>query len=1269
MQTYYLYSKEINSAVKELAISVELGEQYIIEIAIEANKLKNITDILAKENITDYQVETTHQPEFIKLSLTRDYQNRLDIHTVLLAIPDTMQYAESILGYFLNRYYIYSPAPYKIKDDKSPVIIRSLHVHPNDYSLKLLFSSNVSAKIAEQFQLNIDQLPITVEQTHDKSDIDNLLAPLRAFEKTNNLSHANSDFLTAVSQNKLTEEVFKQLCQQINLDELPLKLSYVCKYFLDQNTKLPESLQDKAHQDDVKYIVGMTQDLVARWLQRNLQFLVEHVTHKQEYTLSGNTLFSIKRFDRKKDSILTIMQMSLSSYEALSNPPAYFYETEITKPTSNWSQLYQQLTWLHENNLLSINPFERFLNQWTKDGELQLKKVPKEKNHIIKLGHSITLFDSPSKHSLLVESPPAISLNVTEKTVYSTDEFPWNTTWEIYQTTPEYGETAAPLNKKHAHLQKTRMASILIPQDSRSLISHLAIGLHTNIIAEKLPVPYSHPKQYGVISLVLILKSGASLKDIPALEKYLIKNESALDQTHLRVGITRGHNDYHELTEFLKEVNELSLFDDAAAEHLKNYFHLGQREHHEEHPAFTFSDSLPEKAMVKKYAQLAAHVTESKSNVPLAWMKTIQAHYSSAGGHGGCYKFPYNREYYGFPPTKISPVFMAIVENRLDELQRLLHDDPTLVHYPDPWGSKPHEVAHSTKQYASLQIIIDAWNILTPVSHDEYRLRCLYEGFLKRNKANSPNKILDKITARYQSEVMPEDHVFHQAIRHNNLSLVKDHLRDNPELVNTPDTLGFTPLSIAVGFRHYEIAKYLLKSGAKTETYQNKTMQILVNYLDDVFDIDFIRLLLKFDVEPRSNLSPILLALVKKAFTTNELLIKEQYLDLIELFLQYNAPDEFELGVNAHDYLHHQFLTVPHDETKNDLMRIFNIFTQLADVQQGLFIPEFSALPDIAKDYIKTHNHRMLGFLNPKVQLKETKFVPTANEQFQHVLTILNDKLDAQSEIHFKLFSTAALYNKNGDLSDLGQSLFNVFFTGFKVQPAHYSEMEYFRQYFPQDKTDLTFVELGMIDNEIKTYFSFKIYCNLAEPTVRIDHVGITPGFHLMDIAYFSFRLLLAFKTQLNNAPLLATLELAYPGFAWAKILDEAKPSPKYDWGGRAHMLFQQTDFPPVDAKHNAPAVVDVTLIRRKPQSLPSHSALLMNNFFSNYLQENPSKTLCVAMNISMKAWNAYFQHIERFGFTSSDLENMGNLMGVLVNNMRPEQAQPTLPYYGHQHS
>ena len=1252
--SFYLYKNIENALFQEIALRETDNNSVIVELIIAANTLEYIPSRY-QELDCDVQFSTCSldDPGYIKASFiyTPNTPNKISIQHLLNKLQHSLEYG-----------LIHKVKQLPLAKNKDDINIQSIETKNE----KCEFSLSMSPLVLKQFYtlfkneqyIIYDEMSETISMSIQEKNVGLIYKVIDAIEKLDKTPSVIKPLVQLIIERPKSLDALISKLQEIELDYFSYQMKYLCSSIINTDATLPPNLQYYKNSPDIAELENLGKNIV------------NYILKKRASSVPDNKIsagFII-------DNLNLYLQYMIANEIKLKKENHHLFINKFTKKNnrfilnvrSNKCQLIEKLKEIC--SLIVLKKFhEDFLNVTIIDEPSKLENLIEKINLINKEKHKRLYLNNAQVKNLSKPqlTEPAIaaqknainnlnylySINKEERDSHNND------TWEInsfYDGGDDW--TIKPTLSHYELSHNTQCPIIFSPNKSNSLLEHITIAFHN-----------SEPsKNIGIISLIAIFKVGVTLTDLEntGMNKYFHYNRYD-NIPSLTISIAKNPNEYSELSLFLKEINEIACLNSEVINAIKLFYYSGIR-------ANTIN--------IKSYfnhASLSISLKAKRKTFP--FLSTYQYKWNGSKDEVPC--MPYKKQYYGHPPESVSRLFKAIVTNDYKAVKTILIQNPELLKQPDPWGNFPTDIAfdifaHFMYQGEVLEYILDTWRHLPYDSPAEEShidaLRHQY-GWLACDALdfcdNSPFRPKNhKIRYRWHLrriflEKPPKDSCFHRAIRENNLSLVKKMLTENPELIESPDLLGFRPLSIAIGFQYYAVVELLLKFGASPIPYENKKLGFLINYFDDLFNAQVISLLLKYGASAKANLAPPLITSLSNLISEPS----ESNANTFEALLHYGATDiHNKVGINTFEYLISQLIIAKNSSIATErLMLYFNLLTQLSYIPKGLLIPEFSALPDITKDYIKTHNHRMLGFLNPKVQLKETKLI-TTDEKFQHVLTVLNDKLDAQSEIHFKLFSTTQLYDQNGALSEIGKSLFDVFFTGFKVQPIHYTEMEYFTKYFPQDKTDLTFVELGMINNEIKTYFSFKIYNTLKEPTVRIDHVGITPGFNLMDIAYFSFRLLLALKTQLNNAPLLATLELAYPGFAWAKILDEAKPSPKYNWKGYDRTLFEQTDFPPVDANHNAPAVIDVNVRRRTEKPLPSHGALSMNGFFSEYLGEDPNKTLCVAMDINMQAWDAYFKHIQRFGFTSSDLENMGSLMGVLVINMMPEQNQPSLPRYGH---
>ncbi len=69
-----------------------------------------------------------------------------------------------------------------------------------------------------------------------------------------------------------------------------------------------------------------------------------------------------------------------------------------------------------------------------------------------------------------------------------------------------------------------------------------------------------------------------------------------------------------------------------------------------------------------------------------------------------------------------------------------------------------------------------------------------------------------------EKQIIYEDNILHNAVRVNNIRLIKELLSKNDIDINKIDFYGYTPLHLAVRFNYFDIAKELIDNGANVNT-------------------------------------------------------------------------------------------------------------------------------------------------------------------------------------------------------------------------------------------------------------------------------------------------------------------------------------------------------------------------------------------------------------------------------------------------------------------
>ena len=787
--------------------------------------------------------------------------------------------------------------------------------------------------------------------------------------------------------------------------------------------------------------------------------------------------------------------------------------------------------------------------------------------------------------------------------------------------------------------------NVCIPNIYSPYIIKLHIGAYS-LNAES----SEHKKTIAIsITVQLSFYSAENIIEQHELDQYDISTGKI---SYYDYGITAAIDDYIKINQFIEVLNRIQPLSPNILSLIEDYYRFAyqfnKKYHNVETKLLLEGEQYPEFVNItKKYPRPQQyHTPYSEGNKLGNGVNQLLATDS--------YCFPYISTYHSPQSDEHFVLIKAVIDNDIEHVSNLLSENIWLIYHPDMRGNLPIEIALTLEYLDITEILLKAHKYIQQNYCNLGEEYARYNWYKSRYKALKTDLSINSFFCfsrkpkTYSFQPFQPESPFHQAILIGDLKLVKALIQDNPNVILEKSNLGFDALTVAVGNNHDEITKHLLqtinKHKTKPTSYLNEIMNISVNVLDTAQTAKMYRLLLSYKSEPNKTIP--LLTTVERALSS----ANNTYAEIIEVMLSYDVKDNRnEHGITAFETILYKLHGTPiKDDGHSFLRTLFNLFLQFCYVRNGIFMPEFLLAPIIMSD-VNNHNQKLQRLIQPSPQLQSIQYKYSEEDKMAYLETVMQGKANC---VTFKCFPSASLYDESGKLKEIGKQFKQAFEqSAFHIFETNYPGDSYFATYFPkspdtEQSQQCTYIEIGLVNNIIKSLFSFTIFFQENKLITRLDHVFAPPRFEVSNLPFFSYRWVLALADKYPHLENITVAELVAPGYAYRYFLNETNFFPKYNIIYDIPKIFKIAQITDVDENGIKPAEVSVT--SRPVQhatAFPKFIEMMLKEF-AHYLPSRDQE-LCVAAHNTPVSCLSYFNKIEPWGFTEADIDKTSQVLGL----------------------
>lgn len=705
--------------------------------------------------------------------------------------------------------------------------------------------------------------------------------------------------------------------------------------------------------------------------------------------------------------------------------------------------------------------------------------------------------------------------------------------------------------------------------DPKSPISEFVIASHSN--------KHKVPQKKGIISILLFLRTGIANQIINLL--FLDTDIAAqLINPEVRKKIENDIKFNFHLLE--------NLMNDAKPRFGLTKTCLKPEEHKQIRDMITFIDafaslgeSLKEEVLKfidpKDNSNMLSIIPYDAKSMP-SYLRDYTKNAISYEPHA-YYDRRFDREIVSGLPE----IHRAILENKIDVVRRLLHDDPMLVNAKDPWGMEAHELAYDIGQ---LDIFLECFYVRETFFPNGYRyidIQGIYRDRFKRyekglqeissdqiridriHKAD-PEKKREAYHQKISQTPIPFRSKLHQACVEGDLGFVQLSLIDAPHRLEEQDPRGYTLLILAAANGHAHILKWLIKVNAslKTVNYTLKTdpskkpKNISLNPIDSASTPETMGILLHHYIDPEAynhRLKKVIeendipmaevmfyylhkLPIEKNGLSAIDLILKEssrnKNLDMFSLFLNYY--DDYVLPVGPYD------------------THLCERIAEKTDNDPNLMIPQGPFAHNLSEEVVRMleeHNQKIrerkkIRDERPKIQ-SETLCLDEAMIETHLITKILEEDLKITSTIK-------GISSLNDDeTSSITAFVMNILTSENDISDEDIQEnLNYLNSMLVNHPEKFSFINLFYCKNKIVgcVFFEIEQICHLERPFILFN---VKLALNDKDIASpdliaLAFRIPLILKISAPKTKVFIQISDMRPGYPSELLPKFLKFSPKH---------------------------------------------------------------------------------------------------------------------------
>lgn len=534
---------------------------------------------------------------------------------------------------------------------------------------------------------------------------------------------------------------------------------------------------------------------------------------------------------------------------------------------------------------------------------------------------------------------------------------------------------------------------------------------------------------------------------------------------------------------------------------------------------------------------------------------------------GGAYE-QYHPIYDSSISHSIPELHQHILNGNKKAVSILLEKNPNLVYQKDPYGIEAHKLAKSLGLLEIFTLCYQAMQTIPIPSLGTYHLLKNYKIILREWKEtgigifyfgsksgvevfqDGVNKFRDQYL-RLIKKPIPVRSALHVACLKGDIESVKNFLNEQPELVESQDPRGFTPLLLALATNNIPLLRWLIeekKVSLKTVEFQTPLGdEITLRPIDHATSPQAMEIILHYGVDPHEFNNRLIVAIYNNDIAMVEYLLyylhelpSELGLNAVELAMRLSRTPRYGTKVLELLLMHYEQEVAygPYDTNIHQYMK--DILKDITDFN-ALLSPYTNNLPeDVAKKLIE-HNQRMqknrerlrnrvipssIAVVIPGESISET--LKSEENIFQSQLKPIH-KLSEQEihDIKQLFFSNFQMYENNTEVNR------NNYINHALEENPEAANTQIYLIY--HEKTLVFFLTIEQLAIEQKQVFHFKLGANHK-------------NFSAHAFTDFVFRIPLAYKSLHPKESVLVYFKAIPPGLFLTTFPKHVHFFPKYQY-------------------------------------------------------------------------------------------------------------------------
>ncbi len=620
---------------------------------------------------------------------------------------------------------------------------------------------------------------------------------------------------------------------------------------------------------------------------------------------------------------------------------------------------------------------------------------------------------------------------------------------------------------------------------------------------------------------------------------------------------------------------------------------------------------------------------------------------------GACYQ-RFHPKYDMEIVSELPKIHQDILNQDIPSIRDKLTKNPELAYQRDPFGKEAYELAVVVGPLELFKLFYAALKKIPAHSSSNFHrirnFRVLIETWentglnsiiflgdvkkaLKEDRFGKSRKKYLEILA----QPAPVRSELHKACLHGNTDFVKTQITANPDLIESQDPRGFTPLLLALVAGNAELTHWLIHKGANLEPVEftfDDGVRVIYRPIEHASSPKVMEILLHYFVDPSvHDINDRLIQAIKSndvkmvtymLYYLHEL-PSECGLTALELAIKYSCRENYGTEVLSVmlEYYDKEVSHGPYDvDIKEYMLKFVDEDSAIMDVHG----PYALNITPAVRDMLIAHNQRIRKYIRLKNQRPKVfgEVSVTSDGKIHEVFKYKNKNLDL-------------VIMPMSDLTDEDKSeISRIFFYNFKMfgSDSEGQRLKYLQKsVFPTKNSSNKNYYIAMMKNA-DNLIAFVMFEKMLVDDKCIFYFKLAandPGYPSMGFLTLTFRVPLAYKKNHPNEKVFIYFKSIPPGYGICTLPKNVVFFPKYHF---SHSLIDKIVQLTGDALHTKTIQVRLeVLAARKPSK--ENFAL---RYYTHIVGPGTENAMAVCMEVNDQAIQSYLQELEYYDITQQEL-------------------------------